>query len=121
MKKIKIANELLNNTSNIYIKEFVQNYILNIRELEEGKCLDESLMRFHNCVSYIETENFDITGWMLFEIPIFYAHCFRNERTNQKFDLAAWDLGEVIPRYLDENWCERDCKSINEAIANYSF
>ncbi|GAF66420.1 putatice ATPase [Bacillus sp. TS-2] len=121
MKKTNIANELLKNTTNEYLKVFITNYILNMEELENGYDGDEDLIRFHNCITYIEKEKFDITGWELFEIPIFYAHCFRNEKTNQNFDLAVWEIGEVIPRYLDDNFNEQDSKSIQEAIDNYSF
>lgn len=46
--------------------------------------------------------------------------CFRNEKTNQNFDLAIWDIGEVIPRYLDNNYNEQDSKSILEAIDHYT-
>lgn len=119
MESIKIANELLINTTNESLKVFISNYILNMKVLENS--YDEQLIRFHNCITYIEKENFDITGWKLFEIPIFYAHCFRNDKTNQYFDLAVWDIGEVIPRYLDDNCCEQNSKSIQEAIDNYSI
>ena len=39
-----------------------------------------------------------------------------NKNTNQFFDLAVWDIGTVIPRYIDEDTCEQDAKSIEEAI-----
>ncbi|MGE7609721.1 hypothetical protein ACQKML_24420 [Peribacillus frigoritolerans] len=119
MNKLKIAEELLNNTRNDYLKVLISNYMLNMEELENGYDGDKDLMRFHNCISYIEKENFDITGWMLHEIPIFYSHCFWHEQTNKSFDLAVWDLGEVIPRYLDSEINERDAKSIQEAIDNF--
>lgn len=120
MKKTKIANELLKNTTNEYLKVFISNYISNMEFLEKGCDGDEKLCRFHNCITYIEQENFDITGWNLHEIPTFYAHCFRNKKKNQYFDLAVWDIGDVIPRYLDDDCCEKDAKSIQEAINNFS-
>lgn len=119
MDKLKIAKELFNNTSNEYLKVFISNYILIMEELENGYDGDEDLIRFHNCISYIEKEKFNITGWMLQEIPIFYCHCFWNEHSKKSFDLAVWNLGEVIPRYLDSEINERDAKTIQEAIDNY--
>ena len=99
--KLEIANELLKNTSNDYLKVFISNYILIMEELENGYDGDKDLIRFHNCISYIVKEKFDITGWMLFEIPIFYCHCFWNTQTKKSFDLTVWDIGKVIPKYLD--------------------
>src|SRR5690606_21786102 len=112
--------EILKNTTNEYLKGFISNYISNMELFESGYEHDEKLIRFHNCITYIEQENFDITGWNLHEIPIFYAHIFRNKQTNQYFDLAVWDIGKVVPRYLDDNCCEQDAETIQEAIENYS-
>ncbi|MFF5400386.1 hypothetical protein ACFY5J_23760 [Peribacillus butanolivorans] len=53
---------------------------------------------------------------MLQEIPIFYCHCFWNEHSKKSFDLAVWNLGEVIPRYLDSEHNEKDAKTIQEVI-----
>ncbi|MCU6603821.1 hypothetical protein OCO53_25610 [Peribacillus frigoritolerans] len=119
MNKLEIANELLKNTRNEYLKVFISNYILMMEELENGYDGDNDLIRFHNCVSYIEKENFDIKGWMLFEIPIFYCHCFWNTQTKKSFDLKVWDIGNVIPQYLDSEIHERPAKTIQEAINNY--
>lgn len=119
MSKLKIAKELLNNTKNDYLKVFISNYMLNTEEFEYGYEGDKDLIRFHNCISYIEKEDFDITGWMLYEIPIFYLHCFWNEQTNENFDLAVWDIGEVIPKYLDKEHNEQNAKNIQEAIKKY--
>ena len=63
--------------------------------------------------------DFNINGWMLNEIPTFYAHCFWNKKTNEAFDLGVWALGEVIPRYLDSQANEQDSKNIEEAIKNF--
>lgn len=121
MNKLEIAQELLKNTTNIYLREFIRGYIENMQTIENGQAdVDEPLIRFDNCISYIEKVQFDITEWGLWEIPIFYSHCFWNEKTKQFFDLAVWDIGEVIPRYLDSRACEEDAKSIPEAIEKYS-
>lgn len=121
MVKTKIASELLKNTTNKPLQVFISNYISQLENLESGYNQEQDLVRFHNCITYIEKANFDITGWKLFEIPIFYAHCFRNEKNNQNFDLAVWDIGEVIPRYLDDKGCEQNSKSIQEAIKKYIY
>lgn len=120
--EVEIAKELLKNSYNISIKRSIENYILNFEELEQREFENKNYgqIRLHNCISYIKEANFDITGWMLFEIPTFYSHVFMNKNTNQFFDLAVWDIGKVIPRYIDEDTCEQDAKSIEEAIKNYS-
>ncbi|MGC6589083.1 hypothetical protein ACPV3A_29580 [Paenibacillus sp. Dod16] len=87
-----------------------------MNDLEQGQYEDERFMRLHNCISYIEKERYNISGWMLFEIPVFYSHCFYNEQTQEAFDLAVWDIGEVIPRYLDSASNEQDAKTIQDAI-----
>lgn len=119
MNKIEIANELLKNTKNIYLKDFIKTYIKNIHNIEQNKCKRKELIRLDNCISYIEKVNFNITDWGLWEIPIFYAHCFYKDKTKQMFDLAVWYIGEVIPRYLDANCNEEDAESIEEAIQKY--
>lgn len=123
MEKIEIVNELLKNSTGSK-KRFLEEYLLNFYELEQEKYEDEedkSLVRLHNCISYIKEVDFDITGWELWEIPIFYSHCFLNKQTNEQFDLAVWDLGEVIPRYINDYSNEQDAKSIEEAIKKYSY
>lgn len=119
MKKMQIANELLKNSTNIYIQSFIRKYIENIDVIENNKCEDKALIRLDNCVSYIKEVGFDISNWALVEIPIFYSHCFWNKETRKAFDLAVWDIGEVIPRYLDSEVNEQDAKTIQEAIEKY--
>ncbi|PEM69295.1 hypothetical protein [Bacillus pseudomycoides] len=123
MEKIEIAEELLKNTSNIYMQKIIQEYRWYCDSLEKGEFEcdeDDSLIRFHNCISYIKEEGFDIRGWGLWEIPTFYSHCFYNKHTKEQFDLAVLKLGEVIPRYINKYSNEQDAKSIEEAIKKYS-
>lgn len=119
--KVEIAKELLKNSPNIYIKYMIEEYIINFEKLKQGirENKDDRLIRLHNCISYIKETDFDFSGWGIWEIPIFYAHIFRNENTNEFFDLAVWDIGKVIPRYIDEYSNEQDAKSIEEAIKKY--
>ncbi len=119
MEKVNIAKELLNNSSNVDINKLISDYILNIGKLEQGKCGDEQLMRLHQCISYIKKDNFDITGWMLSEIPIYFIHSFLNKHTNNAFELTALDDGEVIPQYLDNQENLKNAKTIKEAIEKY--
>ncbi|MCU5287996.1 hypothetical protein [Bacillus paranthracis] len=125
MEKIEIAKELLKNSLNIYIKNKIEKYIFHIEEIEEGVYFnkkdheDDSLIRFHNCITYIHKTGFDIKGWMLYEIPIYYSHCFYNENTEQRFDLMVLNIGEVIPAYIDHSE-EKDAKTIEEAIRKYA-
>lgn len=117
MQKEQIVNELLKNTLEPHLKEFISEYIktLNIDE----KDTDIELLRFGNCISYIQVTGFDIRDWGLFDVPTGYAHVFKNKINNQMFDLAVFDLSEVTPRYLDLNFNEQDASSIEEAIKKY--
>jgi len=119
MKTLEIATELLNNSSNVHIKEFIKKYTSKIEELEQDECKDNSLIRFHNCIIHLKKENFDVKGWMLYEIPVFYSHVFMNKQTNKMFDLVVWNIGEVVPRYLDERQNEQDALTIREAMKKY--
>ncbi|MGM1370603.1 hypothetical protein [Bacillus thuringiensis] len=125
MEKIEFAKELLKNSLNIYIKIKIEEYISHFEEIEEGSYFnkknheDDSLIRFHNCITYIQEKGFDIKGWMLYEIPIYYSHCFYNENTGQRFDLMVLNIGEVIPAYIDYSE-EKDAKTIEEAIKKYA-
>ncbi|PDY14160.1 hypothetical protein COO16_04150 [Bacillus pseudomycoides] len=123
MEKIEIAEELLKNTPNIYMQKIIQEYRWYCDSIEKGEFEsdeDTTLIRFHNCISYIKEVGFDIRGWGLWEIPIFYSHCFYNKHTKEQFDLAVLKLGEVIPRFINHCSNEQDANSIQEAIENYS-
>lgn len=122
MEKIEIARELLKNTTNKYNKVFIKDYI-RILEIDDiKKCHDEDLLRFDKCISYMKEVGFDINGWMLFEIPIEYAHCFWNETTKEAFDLDIFEVDvEVIPTYLDNRSNEQEAKTIQEAIEKYDI
>ncbi|HCL4480198.1 TPA: hypothetical protein N2D99_002286 [Clostridium botulinum] len=119
MKNIEIAKELLKNTINKY-NTFIKEYI-KILEIDDIKnCNNEKFIRFDKCITYINKEGFDINGWMLFEIPIEYAHCFWNEKNKKAFDLDIFEVdGVVIPTYLDNKSNEKKAKTIEEAIQKY--
>lgn len=122
MEKIEISLELLKNTTNKYNKDFIKEYIMILKIADIKNCNNEEILRFDKCISYIKEVDFDINGWMLFEIPIDYAHCFWNETTKQAFDLDIFKVdGEVIPTYLDNNSNEQEAKTIHEAIEKYDI
>jgi len=125
MGKLQIANELLKNTTNIYLKNQIENYIANVNgyihgHVSEGdfEILDDGIA-LDMCITYIEKDKFDIKDWQLFEIPIYYAHVFYNPKTEQMFDIAVFEDGKVIPRYI-KNGNEKDATSIQEAIEKYT-
>ncbi|MCK9470701.1 MAG: hypothetical protein M0Q88_02980 [Bacilli bacterium] len=120
MKKKEIAEELLKNSNDYSIKEKLKFYIAILKETNEILFYDEEFIRLDNVVEYIKGVNFDITGWMLYDIPIFYSHCFWNKNTKKAFDLAVYDIGEVIPRYLNNDINEEDAENIQEAIKKYN-
>ncbi|MGZ9869566.1 hypothetical protein ACU3L3_14200 [Priestia endophytica] len=121
MNKLRIAEELLKNTTPDQLGTLLKNYIFNMRELKQVKYKeeDEKLARLYNCIAYIEKENFDITGWALVEIPISFCYCFYNKSTDESFDLKVWDTGRVVPIYLDNEQDDREANSIQEAIEKY--
>ncbi|CAK7075558.1 hypothetical protein [Tissierella sp.] len=119
MNKIRITEELLMNSNNFSIKEKLEFYITILKEPDNVLFYDEEFIRLDNVVDYIKNEKFNILGWALFDIPVFYSHCFYNEYTKEAFDLAVCDIGEVIPRYLDSSYNEQDAKTIEEAIKKY--
>ncbi|WP_260849963.1 hypothetical protein [Bacillus pumilus] len=111
-----IASELLKNTKNKYVKQFISKYI-------SKHVLDSiDLVRFHNCITYIHKQDFDINGWELFEIPIPDIYCFLNVKTGQSFDLTImYDLQvhphvQVHPQYIDETGNGQNAISIQQAI-----
>jgi len=122
--KLQIANELLKNTTNIYLKNQIENYIANMNGYINGYVSEGDFEILDNgialdmCITYIEKEKFDIKDWQLFEIPIYYAHVFYNPKTEQMFDIAVFADGEVTPRYISKG-NEKDATSILEAIEKY--
>ena len=113
MDKVRIAETILENTVNICMREFISDYINEIRTHTND--MDVAYARFDCCIDYIMESGFDMHGWGLWEIPIFYSHCFWNKTEKKAFDLAVWDIGEVIPRYIKDG-NEHDASSIEEAI-----
>ncbi|MCC2477180.1 hypothetical protein SIM55_23185 [Bacillus cereus group sp. BfR-BA-02675] len=126
MEKLQIAKELLANSLNIYIKIKIEEYIFHFEDLESGVYCnkknreDESLIRFHNCITYIHETGFNIKGWTLYEIPIYYSHCFYNKSMGKRFDLMVLNIGEVIPAYLDYSE-EKAAETIEEATKKYIY
>ncbi|AIE37083.1 hypothetical protein P9W99_04975 [Bacillus cereus] len=126
MEKLEIAKELLENSLNVYIKIKIEEYIFRFEGLESGVYCnkqnfeDDSMIRFHNCITYIHETGFNIKGWMLYEIPIYYSHCFYNESIGKRFDLMVLNIGEVMPAYLDYSE-EKAAETIEEAIEKYIY
>ncbi|MCU4771052.1 hypothetical protein [Bacillus toyonensis] len=126
MKKIEIAKELLKNSLDIYRKEKIEGYISHFEAIEDEVYFNEKgigkdfLIRFNNCITYIQEVEFDIKGWMLYEIPIYYCYCFYNKSTEQRFDLTVFDSGEVKPTYINQTE-EKYAKTIEEAIKKYNY
>lgn len=118
MDKIGIAEIILENTMNVYMREFISDYINEIRT--HTKDMDAAYARIDSCIDYIMESGFDMHGWGLWEIPIFYRYCFWNKTEKKAFDLAVWDISEVIPRYI-KNDNEEDAVSIEEAIEKYDY
>lgn len=119
-----IANKILSNTTDPQLQNFIKEYI-NIVErtyIENDDMFEDDIIRFNKCIEYIIEKNFDVSEWGLWEIPIYYAHCFFNDREEEvkMFDLDVYELdGNVIPTYLDKDCNEERAATIEEAIEKY--
>lgn len=122
VNKLKIAKELLKNTTNIYLRIFIEEYIDNFNEIQSknNEILEEldffGYINFDKCLEYINQSKFDITNWYLGEIPISVIYSFYNEQRKENFDLCIDDKGNIIPEYIDENYNPSEANSIQEAI-----
>lgn len=121
MNKLEIAQELLKNTTNIHLKNLLDEYIINMNLsiaendfdiYDEWQCIDK-------CISYFQTVDFNITDWELYEIPIEYTYCFLNTKTRRGFDLVLSNDGQVSPCYVDSNFNQQTALSIQNAIERY--
>lgn len=119
-----IANKILNNTISKELQNFIKEYISIVERtyIENDDMFEDDIIRFNKCVEYIIEKNFDVSEWGLWEIPIYYAHCFFNDKEEQvkMFDLDVYELdGNVIPTYLDKDCNENSAITIEEAIDKY--
>ena len=120
-----IAKELQKNTTNTYLSYFLDEYIRGFvydDDDQTAKTIAFQLLKFHQCLKYIEKEKFDISGWMLWEIPHPDVFCFRNNQTNQTFNLIYdwYDNYEISPSYVS-NSANHLAQSIEEAVQLYEI
>jgi hypothetical protein len=104
----KIAETLLKNTMNIYMKKALQKCI-------SGKG-DRTLMRV---LKFIADDGYDIADFGLDEIPAFDVYCFMTEDCDKAFDVLVKDDKKVTAGYLkgSEVGLQTMCAdSIEEAI-----
>ncbi|MFJ7954207.1 hypothetical protein ACIQZG_22145 [Lysinibacillus sp. NPDC096418] len=121
MNKMEIAYELLSNTRSALLKDLIQSVISNIEEIPISNSLNEEIIRFQNCLTYIEGSGFNIKGWSLIEIPIYFTFCFADIKNNKFFDLDVYSIDKVIPKYVDESDIEREVETIQIAINRYEI
>lgn len=119
-----IANKILKNTNDSQLQDFIKEYISIVERtyIENDDMYEDDMIRFNKCIEYIIEKNFDVSEWGLWEIPIYYAHCFFNNKEEQvkMFDLDVYELdGNVIPTYLDKDCNEESAATIDEAIEKY--
>lgn len=119
MNKIDILKELIKNSTNRWIKEDLENYVELIEESDPPIFLDDTFVRLDNCIDFIIKVEFDISGWALDEIPIYYCHCFCHNETGKYFNLNVVDIGHVVPSYINSSSNEQDANSIQEAIEKF--
>lgn len=122
--KLEIAKEILKNTKNINLKNFIEEYIDNFNEIQNknNKKLENlslfEYINFDRCIQYIVNSNFNIREWSLCDIPLSNIYTFYNENRKSYFDLIVYN-DNVTPQYLDENYNTSDANSIQEAIEKY--
>lgn len=122
--KLDIAKELLKNTKNINLKNFIEKYINNFDKIQNKNNKElETLglfeyIGFNKCIEYIVNSNFNIREWCLWEIPLANIYTFYNKNRKEYFDLIVYN-DNVNPQYLDENYNTSDADSIQEAIEKY--
>lgn len=122
--KLEIVKELLANTKNINLKNFIEKYINNLNEIQNknNKELERlglfEYINFNKCIEYIKNSKFNIKEWCLWEIPLSNIYTFYNANRKEYFDLIVYN-DNVNPQYLDENYNTSDAISIQEAIEKY--
>lgn len=125
MNKLQIAEELQKNTTNIYGKNHIKEYIANMNGYIEGHVSEGDFdirdvgIALDLCFTYIVKERFDIKDWYLFEIPIENVYVFANVKKSEVFDLVVSNDGQVFPSYIDSNSTQQHAISIKEAIGKY--
>ena len=80
------------------------------------------------CLEYISQQNFDITGWLLYDIPTDYAHSFLRCNPGTGDHSACFDINVYLKdssttieaSYLDENYGETHADTIQEAIEKFN-
>ena len=119
---LAIAYELRKNTKNIYLQDFIDQYIANFSDNSNNRQnhITFELLKFHRCLYYIQKEKFDVSGWGLWEIPHQDIFCFYNKKENRNFDLVYnwFNNYEVRPSYITNSNNEL-AESIEEAIQLY--
>ena len=139
MEKIEIARELYNNELEVtgrrnLLLEFYIGILSGKFQLvsdgdgmfTQGGCwleLEDAVRRFYwldDQMKYLEASSYDMTGWMIREIPIADSFMYCNKATNQAFDLDTYDEdGQIRPSYMLGSFQVKRAVSIEEAIANY--
>lgn len=117
--KALMVHPLLLNSNNKNIRHFLSEYILLMKSDGINDSSSGEMKRLDTCIEYLCSIDFNSEGWMIWEIPVFYSHCFWNMNKEQAFDLVVWDIGKVIVRYLNDELNEADAESIDDAINKY--
>ncbi|MDP2947190.1 MAG: hypothetical protein Q8N88_03670 [Nanoarchaeota archaeon] len=114
-KKLCVTSELLKNSSNKQIVEFIYHYIQNLKDGE----LDKEDKKLNARIEYILSSNFDIAGFGIHAIPIHYSYVFHNKQKNQWFDLVLHKDSLVEPVFINVECNEEDALSIEDAVLRY--
>lgn len=114
---IACAKILLKNTVNIYLKDELEELIVN-----GGLMFNEDI---YKVVEKICEDGYDIREFGLIEIPHACVYCFGNTDNTKFFDVyLEWfneGSDEVTVGFVNKNSCTEDAESIAQAIEKYCF
>lgn len=128
--KYNIAKELRKNTKNIFLQEFIDDYLSGFYpRINDDYTIEQDfqLLKFHLCIAYIEKENFDVSGWCVYEIPHEDVFWFLKEgKTHEEAQwfhlIYNWFKNyEIRPSYLDKNAEDIEANSIEEAVSLHAI
>lgn len=114
---IDCAKKLLKNTTNIYLKNELEELIIN------GDCMEEDNM--YKVIKCICADGYDISNFGLLEIPHVSVYCFGNIDNNKFFDVYLnffnSENKEVSIGFLNDDSNTENADNIQMAIESYQI
>lgn len=118
-----IVNELIRNWEKLSSDDelvLLKHLLFHVEN--EIPVTDSKLSEILLCLKYIDSENFDMSGWA-FTDAAFYKkgeYAFLNDASAEMFYLLVEESGNVIPRYVEHDKT-KEAINIQEAINDFIF